>query len=195
MTETSERSFAARHNAGMQLVFIHGPAAAGKLTIARELGRLTGYAVFHNHLIVDAVAAVFPFGSERFVRLRERMWLDMMREAAEAGRSLIFTFAPEPSVADGFPQRALEVVKAAGGRTAFVQLTVSVAEQERRINAPSRAEFGKLQSLELLRELRAQFVAAERAMPPAQVVIDTTVLDPAGAARRVVEALGLPVGR
>lgn len=50
----------------MKFVFIYGPVASRKLTIARELGRMTGYAVFHNHLIVDAVAAVFPTEAQRF---------------------------------------------------------------------------------------------------------------------------------
>jgi hypothetical protein len=176
----------------MKLVFIYGPVASGKLTIARELGRMTGYAVFHNHLIVDAVAAVFPFGSEPFVRLREKMWLDMMREAAEAGRSLIFTFAPEPSVVQGFDKRVAETVEAAGGSTHFVQLTLPVAVQEERLTAPSRAEFGKLQSLELLRKLRGQFEASERAMPRGEVLIDTSAVNPAGAARLIADTLGLP---
>jgi hypothetical protein len=35
----------------MDLVFIHAPAAAGKLTIARELQKLTGLRVFHNQLV------------------------------------------------------------------------------------------------------------------------------------------------
>src|ERR1700744_3598970 len=61
----------ARH---MDLVFIHGPAAAGKLTVGKALAALTGYPLFHNHLIVDAVAAVFPFGSAAFVRLRQDFW-------------------------------------------------------------------------------------------------------------------------
>ena len=53
----------------------YGPAVSGKLTIAKELATLTGFSLFHNHLVVDAVAAVFPFGSERFVKLREQFWL------------------------------------------------------------------------------------------------------------------------
>jgi cytidylate kinase len=39
----------------MKLLFLYGPAASGKLTIARELTTLTGFALFHNHLVVDAV--------------------------------------------------------------------------------------------------------------------------------------------
>ena len=176
----------------MKLIFVHGPVASGKLTIAKELGRITGYAVFHNHLVVDAVAAVFPFGSSQFVGLRERMWLDVMREAAMADRSLIFTFAPEPTVAEGFDRRVVEIVRAAGGTTHFVQLTVPVAVQEERLTAPSRAEFGKLQSVALLRELRAGFEASEGAMPESEMVIDTSILGPAEAAGAIAKTLGLP---
>jgi hypothetical protein len=146
----------------MKLVFLHGPAASGKLTIGRELAALTGLPLFHNHLVVDAVAS----GSQRFVRLREQFWLAMFCEAAEAGRSMIFTFAPEASVAQDFPDRVRHLVEAAGGETIFVRLTLSHAEQERRIENASRAEFGKLRSLDLLRDLRSQFTACEAAMPP-----------------------------
>ena len=177
----------------MNLIFIYGPVASGKLTIAKELGRMTGYAVFHNHLVVDAVASVFPFGTEQFVRLREKMWLDMMREAAMAKRSLIFTFAPEPTVAEGFDGRVVETVRAGGGSTRFVQLTVPAVVQEERLTAPSRAAFGKLQSVDLLRELRTQFEASERAMPKGEVVLDTSALSPAEAAGVIAETLGLPL--
>ena len=90
----------------MHLIFIHGPAASGKLTVARELAKLTGLPLFHNHLVVDAVAALFPFGSAPFVRLREETWLAAFREAAEADHSLIFTFAPERTVRPEFIARS-----------------------------------------------------------------------------------------
>ena len=80
----------------MHLVFLHGRAAAGKLTTARHLSALVGYPVFHNHLVVDLLTTVFPFGSEPFVRLREQFWLAAFTEAARPGRSLIFTFTPRP---------------------------------------------------------------------------------------------------
>src|SRR5215470_2116203 len=152
----------------MKLLFLYGPAASGKLTIARELATLTGFALFHNHLVVDAVAAVFPF-----VKLREQFWLAMFHEAAEAGHSLIFTFAPEASVAPDFSDRTRQAVEAAGGEIIFVRLTLSRHEQERRIGNPDRAAFSKLRSLDLLRELRDEFMASEAAMPPAAFTIDT----------------------
>ncbi len=57
----------------VKLVFIHGPAAVGKLTVARELAELTGLALFHNHLVVDLVTSLFEFGSNLEVVLRKKM--------------------------------------------------------------------------------------------------------------------------
>lgn len=177
----------------MRLVFIYGGPASGKLTVARELAALTGFALFHNHLVVDAVAAVFPFGSAPFIRLRERMWLTVFGEAAEARRSTIFTFAPEPTVETGFPDRAKLAVEASGGAVSFVRLTLPADEQERRIGNPDRLGFGKLSSLELLRQLRDQFARCEAEMPEAALTIDTARVPPAAAARLIIEKLGLPV--
>ena len=176
----------------MRLVFIYGAIAAGKLTVARELAALTGLALFHNHLVVDAVAAVFPFGTANFTKLREQWWLAMMREAARAGRSLIFTYAPEATVAVGFPERAREAVEAAGGRVDFVRLTVPAEEQERRLANPDRSAFLKLRSGDVLRELKSAFQALEAAMPPPVLTIDTALLKPAAAARAIAVALKLP---
>ena len=175
----------------MKLLLLYGPAASGKLTIARELATLTGFALFHNHLVVDAVAAVFPFGSDQFVKLREQFWLAMFHEASEAGHSLIFTFAPEASVAADFPDRARQVIEAAGGEIIFVRLTLSRNEQEKRIGNPDRAAFGKLRSLDLLRELRDQFTASEAAMPPADFTIDSGTTKPTAASRLIADRFNL----
>ncbi len=174
----------------MKLIFIYGQAGAGKLTVGRELASLSGMALFHNHLVVDAVGAVFPFGSEPFVKLRERFWLDVFTEAAAADQSLIFTFAPEGTVSSDFPERARSLIEAADGKIFFIQLTVSIAEQERRIDAPSRAAFGKLRSLELLRELRPQFDTALAAMPEPCLTIDTALVEPSAAAAAIADAVG-----
>ncbi|HEX3862327.1 MAG TPA: shikimate kinase [Stellaceae bacterium] len=176
----------------MQLVFLYGPAAAGKLAVAEELVALTGYALFHNHLIVDAVASVFPFGSEHFIRLREQFWMTMFREAAEARRSMIFTFMPEASVDSAFPDRVRDQICGLGGELRFVRLTLRPEEQERRIGNAGRAKFGKLRSLDLLRQLRGQFDRCEAAMPEPEFTIDTTCISPANAAHAIAVGLGLP---
>jgi chloramphenicol 3-O-phosphotransferase len=175
----------------MRLIFIYGHAAAGKLTVARALAQQTGLPVFHNHLVVDAVNAVFPFGSPEYIRLREEWWLAMFEAALRSDRSLIFTFAPEPSVAPDFPERVRVRIAAGGGSVAFVALNVSRGEQEKRLLASSRAEFGKLRSLELLHALRPAFEASFAAMPVPDISIDTGATEPEEAARRITETLGL----
>ncbi|GAB3925325.1 hypothetical protein GCM10027613_38040 [Microlunatus endophyticus] len=102
----------------MNLIFLHGPAAAGKLTTARALEARLGYPVFHNHLTVNLLTTVFPFGSEPFVRLREQIWLSVITDAARIGRSLIFTFAPESTVPFGFPHRLRDAVESQGAESA-----------------------------------------------------------------------------
>ena len=135
----------------MRMIFIYGPVASGKLTVGRLVAERVGLPLFHNHLIVDAVGAVFPFGSPEFVRLREQFWLETIAAAAISGRSLIFTFAPEPSVPSDFPHRVSSLVAEAGGQVTYIALELGEAEQERRLVNPAREHFGKLRSLEVLR--------------------------------------------
>lgn len=175
----------------MQLIFIYGPVGAGKLTIGRELARLTELPLFHNHLVVDAVSAIFPFGSEPFIRLREQMWLDVFREAAAAGQSLIFTFAPECTVQADFPQHAIAAVEQHGGRVCFVRLLCSEAEIERRIEEPSRKPFGKLASVAQYRTLK--FAGAfEFPALPEDLILDTGRLSPDEAAAAIRHRLASP---
>jgi chloramphenicol 3-O-phosphotransferase len=175
----------------MDLIFIHGPAAAGKLTVARELRKITGLPVFHNQLVVDALTPVFEFGSPQFVRLREATWLAVFQEAARAGTSLIFTFVPERTVTGSFVREAVNVVHAEGGRVLFVELTCPLSVQEDRVEAESRAEFGKIRSARLLRELKESGAFEVGALPDSGLTIDTSKVEPHEAARTISTFFGL----
>ncbi len=172
----------------MKLVVLHGPAASGKLTVARELARLTGYRLFHNHLVVDALTAVFDFGSEPFIRLREEMWLAVFREAARRGVSLIFTFTPERTVRESFVADAVAAIEREGGRAFFVELSCPRSELEHRVENDSRAEFGKLRSKALFQELRAKG-AFDYPKLPSDLTVDTAALSPEQAAALIQDRL------
>ena len=172
----------------MLLVFIHGAPAVGKLTVARELASLTGFPLFHNHLTVDLVSSLFAFGTPSFVRLREQIWLAAFAEAARNDLSLIFTFNPERTVKEEFIQNTIDVVEKAEGRVVFVELTCAEAELERRIQKPSRKEFGKLASLELYRSLKSAG-AFEFPKLPSEISVDTTDQAPAVTARVIADHL------
>ena len=155
----------------MKLVFLYGVPATGKLTVARELALLTGYKLFHNHLAVDLLLAVFEFGSPSFIRLREEIWLAVFEEASRSGTpGLIFTFAPEPTVRPQFIPVALDAMTRSGGEMDFVELVCPLAELRNRIDHPSRMRFQKLTSLTLFEQLHSKgaFDSSQTAAGPAR---------------------------
>jgi chloramphenicol 3-O-phosphotransferase len=172
----------------MRLVFLHGPPAVGKLTVARELAKLTSFHLFHNHLTVDLVTALFAFGTEPFIRLREQIWIDAFAEAARSETSLIFTFNPERTVREHFINDAVQTVEASGGQVVFVELTCAEADLEQRMAGESRKEFGKLTSLEQYRELK-RAGAFDYPKLPAGLTLDTTDQSPELTARAIAEYL------
>lgn len=173
-----------------RLLFLHGPAAVGKLTLARELSDRTGFALFHNHLTVDLLLALFPFGSPEFVHHRERLWLELIPEATRRGRSVIFTFHPERTVAPDFPVRLQQAVQAAGGIVTFIALHGRSAEIRRRLDTPARRALKKLTSAELHDQLAAAGAFDFPALP-ADCNVDTTDLSPTEAADFVIRSLAL----
>lgn len=171
---------------------LHGPPAVGKLTVAKALAARTGLKLFHNHLTLDAITAVFAFGSPTFLRLRESIWLDVFESAAREGISLIFTVWPEKSLAPRFAERVREAVERHGGRLRLVELTCEIDVQEARLDLPSRAEHAKLRSVEQMRGARAGGWL-DYPMPASELTIDTGATAPAFAAEQIAAALGLPV--
>ena len=163
----------------------------GKLTVARELAKITGFRLFHNHLTVDAVAAVFDFGTEPFVQLREQIWLAVFHEAAVQKISIIFTFNPERTVRGQFIPDTVATVQAAGGTVLFAELTCSAEELERRIENPSRGESRKLRSVDLFRQLRRSGAFEFAALRDPSLSIDTTNRPPHESARLIAEGLSL----
>jgi adenylate kinase len=176
----------------VKLIFLHGLPGVGKLTVARELAKLTGFRVFHNHLAVDLVEAVFEFGSQPFVELREKIWLEVFSRAVAAKlNGLIFTFAFDRTVQPSFIEDTRRAIESFDGEVLFVELTCSTAELERRIEDPSRQEFGKLSSVGQFRELKEAGAFLDPGIPKDRLIVDTTELSAFEAARLIVSKLGL----
>jgi hypothetical protein len=174
----------------MQLIFISGMPAAGKLTVAKELEKITGYKLFHNHLTVDLLLSMFEFGSPAFVELRESIWLSVFDQACKAGLpGLIFTFAPERTVRPDFIANAVNTVESQGGEVVFVELTCDQGELRRRLNAPSRQDCGKLTSLQLFDELTKAGAFSSPTLPMPRLSVDTGSCSPTDAARKIAELI------
>lgn len=168
------------------LIFIHGPPAAGKYTIGSLVAEALDSPLFHNHLTVDLVATLFEFGSDSFNALRADIWLAAFRRAHEAGSSLVFTFNPEASVA---PQLIsdLQAVFDSPSRILNVALTLSEEDLGARLASPSRAEFGKLTDVAQYREIRAKG-GFDFPPLPVDIRIDTAQMPVSQSAARIVRA-------
>ncbi len=174
----------------MKLVVLYGRPATGKLTVARELAALTGWRLFHNHLVVDALLAVFDFGSAPFIELREQIWNDVFARASAAGvPTLIFTFNPEDTVHQSFIDRLVSDAQARGDTVHFIEIVCAESEIERRIDAESRRSTKKLTSLEFYRQLARAGTFDRPLMPAPALQVDTGTLAPAEAAARIRDFL------
>lgn len=176
------------------LVYLYGPPAAGKLTIATRLADLTGARLFHNHITVDAITPVFQFASEPFTEVLHRLRLDVFATATRHGIDLIFTNNSAWRGSDGrerfaaFADAAAHAVAEEGGTTLFVQVTAPAAVLEGRVADPSRRAHGKLVDPSRLREMLA--VHDPSPLHPDDLVVDSSQLDPDAAARRIATAAG-----
>ena len=116
----------------MHLVCIFGPPAVGKMTVGHELARLTGFRLFHNHMTVDPVLDIFPFGSPPFTRLVDEFRRRIIEEAVAAdlpGLDFTFVWGLESAGDRDTIASYVDIVERGGGRVSFVELAAPLEER------------------------------------------------------------------
>jgi predicted kinase len=175
------------------LIYLYGPPASGKLTVAEKLADLSGYVLFHNHLTVNAISSVFEFGSDSYMDVLHRLRLDVFKTAARSGVNLIFTNnsawrEPDARVRfAAFAAQTRQVVESEGGRVVFVKLSAPLPVLEERLANNSRQAQGKILDVEQLRTLMLNL--DQSSLYRDDMNIDTSVANADKAARSIFELI------
>ncbi len=176
----------------MILVFLHGPPAVGKYTIACELATLTGAELYHNHLVVDEVLKTHAFGTPGFVAERDRRWRAFFMQYPAAGReNIIFTFNPENTVPQAFIEWLFAEMRRRGVRLHSVEVTASETNIESRLGSAQRRQFHKLTDRALYRQLRGSGTFATPVIPGTHLRVDTGKSSPADSAALIARHFDL----
>ena len=77
----------------MMFILIFGPPAVGKMSVGKELAKITGCKLLHNHMTIELVLEFFEFGTPKFKILNSEFRRRIMEEVSTSDLpGLIFTF-------------------------------------------------------------------------------------------------------
>jgi broad-specificity NMP kinase len=172
----------------MKLVVIYGPPAVGKLTVAKELSKITGYRVLHNHLVIDLVESVFDRSHQKFWELIDSYRMDLVGMAAKENvQGVILTSVNIKGQDDRFIKNLVETVGKHQGDSHFVQLTCDRAKIRERLVEPSRKEHKKLTDTGLFDDFISKHEVFESIGFVDSLKIDNTDIAPDETARMIKE--------
>jgi hypothetical protein len=183
----------------MKLVFLIGSGAVGKMTVGQELMKLTGLKLFHNHMTIEPVIALFGNYHGKVVNeIREIIFREF---AASDQPGMIFTYmwAFDQQSDWDYIAHVKEIFAPYGTEFYYVELVAPQeirlarnATQNRIANKPSKADVEA--SNERLKQEDAHYrlVSYEGEIPFDNYLrIDNSCLAPEEAARQIRDAFGL----
>lgn len=133
------------------VIIIYGEPATGKLTIAKELARKTGYKILDNHSTIDLILKFFELQEPPFGRLIQKIRMLILEELIQANKSVIWTTGmPNIPSTRLFYKNLQQYVLDQGGIIKFCHIKCSKEEQAKRVVNKSRYNSQKIQDVEKL---------------------------------------------
>src|SRR5882757_2209897 len=99
----------------MNVLLLYGPPATGKLTIAKELEKRTGYKLLHNHLLLNPLSDFFGFDHPARKKLEPEFFQRVLEEAVVADIDMIITSCKVGPQRNNFYARLIKTVEEKGG--------------------------------------------------------------------------------
>ena len=178
----------------MQLLFLHGSPATGKLTVAKALLGMIPGRLLDNHATIDFALTIFDFGAPGFWELVHDVRCSAINAAAGHGVPLlVMTFCysePEDSPLYG---KFEEIMQRRGGALLPVFLHCSREEALRRVGNPDRVARRKMADGKSLIE----FLDSNKFSPVPRtdcLKLDTEVKSAEATAQEIIRHFGLGAG-
>ncbi len=170
----------------MKLIVIYGPPATGKLTVAKELAKLTKFKIFHNHLTVDLLNSLFEFGADSYFKFSDKIRIQMLEEAAKQGiNGVIFTFCYAYPSDNKWIKKLINRINKQNGKIYFVHLYTNKEELFKRVKGLSRNDYDKINTTKGLNESLREWDFFTPIPFVKSLVIDNTVLKPVNVAKKI----------
>ncbi len=170
----------------MKLIYIYGMPAVGKLTVAKELEKMTGFKLFHNHLTADYVSELFPERNQVSDKIKEKIACTMFEEAAKHDLNIIFTMTHEDRF-DDFVKQIMNIISKHKGEILFVRLYCDESKLHDRITQESRKKFLKATTHKELKEILKRINNFKTIPFKESLEIDNTDLEPKECAQIIKE--------
>ena len=125
----------------MKLVIIFGPPAVGKMTVGRELAKITGLKLLHNHMSLELVNQFFDFGTPPLRRLDKLIRFGIFKEVAKSDLpGLIFTFvwALNEQEDEDYVNEIAAIFENEGAEVCYVELYTPLEQRLIRNKQPDR---------------------------------------------------------
>jgi hypothetical protein len=126
-----------------KFVLLFGPPAVGKMSVGRELEKLSGLKLFHNHMTIELVLPFFEFGSPSFSKLNNSFRMDIFNEVAKselAGMTFTFVWALDLDGEKEYVESITKVFADQGAKIFFVELQAELSERLTRNRGVERLE-------------------------------------------------------
>lgn len=175
----------------MKLVLIYGPPAAGKLTVAKELAKQTGFRLFHNHLTIDLARELQPERTPERLELVRKLREIAFEWASDKDINVIFTFVHASGVDDDWVNKIASMITKAGGAVYPVQLVPSREALFQRLNQESRQNTSKLTDSEELTKSLDAYQLYDPLELEQNLAIDNSKLSANKVAQQIIAHFGL----
>lgn len=174
----------------MKLIFIYGPPASGKLTIAEKLSERTGIPLFHNHLSRDLVKDIYKDELLENYALVDRIRFDVLDYCSKQGTDLIFTYVYASPGDDKIVHEFIKTVENNQGEVLFVELNAKPDDLVVRVDNESRKRYKKLVDPEIMKDITQDMsIYSMKFIKPLK--IDTSVLSVDVSVSTIIDAYKL----